>query len=142
MALDCAQERGVYMRILIVDDDRVSREVLYKVASAYGNCDLAIDGIEAVEAYSFSHDEGCPYDVIILDIMMPLFEGNKVLKRIRAFEAKNNITKENRIKAVIVSALYSPRLLEELNTYEISEYIRKPLSVEVLKKVLDSIKTG
>jgi two-component system chemotaxis response regulator CheY len=127
------------MRILIVDDDKISRELLFSVSSGYGKCDLAIDGIEAIEAFGFAYEEGMPYDVMLLDIMMPLIEGNKVLKKIRAFEGKNKIAKDKKVKVVIVSALYNPKLVEELSTYEIYEYIRKPVNLDLLKKVFNSL---
>lgn len=129
------------MRILIVDDDKVSREILFKVAMSYGKCDMAIDGIEAVEAFGMAHEEDDPYDVILLDIMMPLFDGNTVVKRIRAFEDKKNISKEKMVKVIIVSALYNPNLLDDLEKYGVHQCIRKPVNIELIKKALESVKT-
>lgn len=135
------EKRKGKMRILIADDDRVSREIIFITASDYGKCDLAINGVEAVEAFSIAHSEGKPYDLVLLDIMMPLFEGNKVIRKIRSFEDKKGIICEKRIKAVIISALLNPKLIEELSEFEIYEYIKKPISIAQLKKVLDSLGT-
>ena len=59
------------MRILIAEDDYVSRTFLYKFLSNYGECDVTVDGIEALEVFIMSLDEGQHYDLICLDIMMP-----------------------------------------------------------------------
>lgn len=38
------------MRILIAEDDLASRKFLSRFLSAYGECDITIDGMEALEA--------------------------------------------------------------------------------------------
>lgn len=42
------------MRILIAEDDYVSRQFLFKLLSQYGECDMVIDGMEAIEAFMMS----------------------------------------------------------------------------------------
>jgi len=74
------------MRILIAEDDYASRKFLYKFLSAYGECDITIDGIEAVDAFMLALDEGKPYDLVCLDIMMPKLDGTRALKAIRDVE--------------------------------------------------------
>jgi two-component system chemotaxis response regulator CheY len=59
------------LRILIVEDDKVSSDNLLKALSEYGVCDIAINGIEAVDAFLLAYDEGSPYDIIMLDLMLP-----------------------------------------------------------------------
>ena len=39
------------MKVLIVEDDFASRKLLQSILSRYGTCDIAIDGIEAVDAF-------------------------------------------------------------------------------------------
>ena len=39
------------MRILIAEDDRLSRVFLKKFLSSYGTCDVAVDGMEALDAF-------------------------------------------------------------------------------------------
>ena len=62
------------MRVLIAEDDFASRKFLYKFLSNYGECDMTIDGEETLEAFSMAYDEGMPYDLICLDIMMSKME--------------------------------------------------------------------
>jgi two-component system chemotaxis response regulator CheY len=74
------------MKILIVEDDSISRKILYKFMSEYGECDITVDGMEGLDAYLIALNEGNAYDLICLDIMMPKVDGVKVLKTIREIE--------------------------------------------------------
>lgn len=86
------------MRILIAEDDFACRKFLYKFLSLYGDCDITIDGIEAIDAYMIALDEEKPYDLICLDIMMPKMDGKKVLKAIRDIERQREIEESRRVK--------------------------------------------
>ena len=78
--------RDKQVRILIVEDDFVSRKLLLKIMSPIGECDAACNGKEAWEAFGAAHAEGNGYDLILLDIMMPEMDGREVLSRIREYE--------------------------------------------------------
>ena len=75
------------MKILIAEDDLTSRQFISKYMSAYGECDVTVDGIEAIEAFIIGLDSKNPYDLICLDVMMPKVDGIKALKTIRELEA-------------------------------------------------------
>ncbi len=77
------------MKILIVDDDFVTRKILMATLKSVGDCDLACSGLEAIEALQDAERGGTSYDLVLLDIMMPEMDGLEVLKRIRTFENKN-----------------------------------------------------
>jgi two-component system chemotaxis response regulator CheY len=79
------------MKILIAEDDLTSRKFLSKFLSKYGECDIVIDGLEALDAFLISLKEKKPYDLICLDIMMPKVDGVKVLKNMKVLEAQYNI---------------------------------------------------
>ena len=78
------------MRILIVEDDLASRKIMLKILSKYGECDVTVDGLEAVDAFMLAQKENKPYDLVCLDIMMPKLDGVNVLKVIRSLEDKKN----------------------------------------------------
>lgn len=48
------------MRILIVEDDFVGRKVMHKLLMEYGECDIAVDGAEAVKAFDLAWESGNP----------------------------------------------------------------------------------
>ena len=84
------------MRILIAEDDRISRSFLQKFMQSYGEVDMAVDGMEAVDLYMDSIKQNNRYDLLCLDIMMPKVDGLKVLKVIRQLE--KNKTLRNALK--------------------------------------------
>jgi len=127
------------IKILIAEDDLVSRKYLSKVLSNYGDCDLVIDGLEAVDAYMMSMSEKEPYDLICLDIMMPKIDGVKVLKTIRDLEAQEGITADKRVKIIMTTALGETDVIQTSLDYGCDAYASKPIDVakmiEVMKKI-------
>lgn len=128
------------MKILIAEDDYVSRKFLMKFLSKYGNCDLTVDGMEAIEVFLMELEEGNYYDLICLDIMMPKVDGIKVLNTIRKLEEERKIPKEKRAKIIMTSALNAT---DEVNdSFELGSeaYAVKPIDTDKLVDVL--IKLG
>jgi two-component system chemotaxis response regulator CheY len=70
------------MKILIVDDDKISREVLRKFIAAQPEhqVTLAADG---EEGWALLDDPSRYFDVVFLDLTMPSMDGFELLKRIR-----------------------------------------------------------
>ena len=93
------------MRILIVEDDFVGRKVMQQLLLEYGQCDVAVDGLEAVKAVDLASEANEPYDVMFLDIMMPNMSGHEALKIIRDKEKERGVTPQNEVKVIMTSAL-------------------------------------
>lgn len=125
------------MRILIAEDDLVSRKFLFKFLDRYGECDLVVDGLEALDACLLAIKEDKLYDLICLDIMMPKVDGVKVLKSIRDLEKQKGIAPEKRSKIIMVTALGETQLVQ--NAFEIGcdAYAAKPIDTVKLVKVLE-----
>ncbi len=66
------------MRILVVEDEFVSRKILSKMRSSYGEIDIAVDGLEAIEAFTLAREEGESYGLICLDFMRPELDGQNI----------------------------------------------------------------
>ncbi len=127
------------LKILIIDDDKASSNFLLKVFSDYGDCDIAIDGIEAVDAFILALEEGVPYELISLDLMLPLLEGENVLAAIRKIENDKRVDSLKRVKVIVTSALNDTGLTRDLEKFGISGYFMKPLDVDQIKKFISSI---
>ena len=93
------------MRILIVEDDSVGRRLLHKFLSNYGECDIAIDGLEAIDSFLAAINENKRYNLICLDIMMPKLDGMKVLRGNRDMEKQKGICNDARVKRMMTSGL-------------------------------------
>jgi Response regulators consisting of a CheY-like receiver domain and a winged-helix DNA-binding domain len=124
------------MKILVAEDDLVSRKFLLKFFSSYGRCDLVVDGLEAVDAFLLSVQEKDFYDVICLDIMMPKVNGTKVLKAIRDLETQQGMLPEKRSKVIIITALAETQFVQ--NAFEVGceAYVMKPVDTNKLTEVL------
>jgi two-component system chemotaxis response regulator CheY len=126
------------MRVLIVEDDFVSRKLLGKVLSHYGECDVAVNGKEAVNAFSMALDEGNPYDLVCMDIMMPELDGQEALKEIRRLEKERGVPEQDQVKAVMTTALDDPRnVVESMYRGGAMAYLVKPID---RKNLLDEVR--
>jgi two-component system cell cycle sensor histidine kinase/response regulator CckA len=80
--------RGTYfMRILIVDDEVVSRKKLREIMDAFGQCIMVENGTDALRIATSQN----PPDLILLDIIMPGMDGYEVCKRLKADRKTSNI---------------------------------------------------
>lgn len=126
-------------KILIVEDDMVSRKFLNKVLREYGDCDLVVDGLEAIDAFLISLKENSPYDLICLDIMMPKIDGVKVLKAMRDLENEKNISKENKSKIIMTTALGESDIVKTAFEYGCDAYASKPIDLDKFREVLGKL---
>ena len=93
------------MKTLIVDDDFSSRLLLQTVLSKYGECHVAVDGTEAVEAFRATKEQGPDYDLICMDIMMPRMDGQTAVREIRELETAWGRHASAAVKIVMTTAL-------------------------------------
>lgn len=127
------------MKILIAEDDYVSRKFLYKFLSTYGECDVTVDGMEAVEVFASALDKKEYYDLVCLDIMMPEVDGIKALKTIRLLEKERNISDHEKCKIVMTTALNDPDGI--FKSYELGSeaYAVKPIDTVELVEVMTQL---
>ncbi|MBF0563740.1 MAG: response regulator [Nitrospirae bacterium] len=125
------------MRVLIAEDDFTSRTLLQHFLAPYGDCDVTVNGTEAVEAFLLAIDEGQSYDLICLDIMMPELDGLKVLKAIRDKEKALGISPKEESKIIMTTALDSPKnVIEAYYRGGCTDYLTKPIDTQKLLSLL------
>ncbi len=125
------------MKILIVEDDFVSRLLLQELLKPYGACHLAANGEEALAAFSRLLDQKTPYDLICLDIMMPGMDGQEVLKQIREMERQRGIGCTDSVKIIMTSALADAKnIMHALVRGPSDGYLTKPLDPSKMVKLL------
>lgn len=127
------------MKILIAEDDMVSRKFLSKFLSQFGECDLVVDGLEALDAYMLSIKEKEPYDLICLDIMMPKVDGVKVLKAIRELEIQKGILPEKRTKIIMTTALAETKFVQSAFEIGCEAYAAKPIDTKKFVEVMEKL---
>ncbi|QGY40994.1 response regulator [Pseudodesulfovibrio cashew] len=125
------------MRILIVEDEFTSRKLLTALLADYGQCDTASDGVECVDIFTKALDEGKPYDLLCMDIMMPNKDGHQALKEIRAIESQRGIPPSQESKVIMVTALNDPKtVVKAYYKGGAAAYLPKPIEVETLTAIL------
>ena len=132
--------KGVNMRTLIVEDEFGSRKLLQGMLASFGECDLAVNGQEAVEAFKAAWTEGNPYDLILMDILMPVMDGQAALEAIRSIEKQMGIIGSQEAKVIMVTALGDPKtVVEAFYKGGATSYIVKPIDhdklLEEMRKV-------
>ncbi len=127
------------MRILIVEDDFISRKVLEKQLTSYGEVDVTVNGREALDAVRMQLDQGDPYNLICLDIMMPEMDGQESLREIRAAEKNSGIAGLDRARIVMTTALNESRDILSSFRDECDGYLVKPIKKQDIKKLFDML---
>lgn len=127
------------MRILIAEDDFASRKVILKFLSEYGECDVTVDGMEAVDAFMMALEEDNPYDLICLDVMMPVMDGYQALKSIREIEKEHGIAEEDMAKIIMTTALNEEKNIKKAFELGCTVYCAKPINMAQLKSTLEKL---
>ena len=120
------------LKVLIVDDNFVNRKILTKFIEKIASCDIVVNGVEALEAIRLSHKERMPYDLVLLDIMMPEMDGQETLSRIRAIEKKKGIYTLDGVKVIMVTAVSDPKAIMQAFRSGCESYNVKPVTRQSL----------
>lgn len=114
------------MRILLADDDELVLESIKTALELRGfHVTEASDGEEALEKFA----EGRPWDLVILDLVMPERDGESVLQEIK----RNNPT----AKVMIISGAGKTRSYRFLKTFPDVEFLPKPFTTPRLLSAVD-----
>ena len=124
------------MRILIAEDDLVSRKFLSTFLSKYGECDQVVDGLETVDAFLLALEEKEPYDLICLDVMMPKADGVNALKAIRSLEKQNGVAPEKRARIIMTTALEEAQFVRAAFDSGCEAYAAKPIDTKKFTEVM------
>ncbi len=119
-------------KILIIDDDRVSRSLTQKALQAEDYAITSVeDGPKGVTAYLNSL-ASAPFDLIVLDIGMKGMDGLRVLKMIRQEEASRGIpgAKVRSVPVIMLTASVEHR--QKAFETGCSDYMVKPVAAGML----------
>jgi signal transduction histidine kinase/ActR/RegA family two-component response regulator len=116
------------LRILIVEDNPVNQKVIMSVLRKFGyEASVSNNGAEAVEAFG-RH----AYDMVLMDLQMPVMNGYEATRRIRELEGSG--------KSCYITALSAAVLSEERESAlatGMDNFIGKPVRVEEISHVLE-----
>ncbi|MFR7438841.1 MAG: ATP-binding protein [Fusicatenibacter saccharivorans] len=122
------------LHILLAEDNELNMEIAEFVLQNEGaGVTKAWDGQEAVEL--FRNSEPGEFDVILMDIMMPVMNGYEATKMIRSLDRED--AKEIPIIAMTANAFTEDRI--RAKEAGMDEHVAKPVDVELLIKVIHKL---
>jgi two-component system chemotaxis response regulator CheY len=124
--------QGKQMRVLLVEDDFSSRLVLQTFLSKHGECHVAVNGKEAVDAFRSALEHGERYHLICMDIMMPELDGRQALRQIRDLEEKFGILSATGAKIIMTTAVNDVKEVGRCFHELCDSYLVKPIDLATL----------
>ena len=122
------------LHILLAEDNELNMEIAeFMLQNEGADVIKAWNGQEAVEL--FRKSEPGEFDVILMDIMMPVMNGYEATKMIRSLERED--AKEVPIIAMTANAFTEDRI--KAKAAGMDEHVAKPVDVELLIKVIHKL---
>lgn len=116
-----------HLKILVVDDDDLNRRMMQILLTREGHdVALAANGMDAVDAVKYQK-----FDIVFMDLQMPVVDGVEASRRIREWENGASHT-----FIVALTASYFPEEGHLLFDAGIDNYIAKPFEVEHIQRML------
>ena len=123
--------------ILLVEDNELNREIAQEILREYGFLvDSAENGAVAVEKVSTAAPGS--YDLVLMDVQMPVMNGYEATKAIR--RSPHELAKTIPIIAMTANA-FSEDIQHSLAA-GMNAHVSKPIEMKVLEKTIRSIKSG
>ena len=113
-------------RVLLVEDNIINQEIIIGLLDNSGIIiDIANNGKEAIDLYKRENNK---YDLILMDIQMPIMDG---------YEATALIRNENKsIPIIALSANAMQNDIEQTKSVGMNEHLNKPIDVDMLYSIL------
>jgi len=129
-------------KVLIVDDEETSREIaLFDLQDAF-DCVTAVDAFDAYEKLSQAFKLKEPFNITVLDEIMPGMDGVALLKIIRINEKYMQAVKDSPMKFVIMSSVESEKYLQKIYSAlwdDRFSFVKKPFDKGQLLQIIISI---
>ena len=127
-------------RALIVDDSRYQRHLIIQALGSLFTAEEAANGKEAIARFAAAQAAGAPFDLVVMDILMPVLSGHEGLAGIRRLEEAAGVPEDRRVPAVMLSSLDDPaNMLRAQFESGAQAYVTKPFSPQTLMEALASL---
>jgi len=93
------------LRFLIVDDDESIHVYLQAMLAPYGEFETALNGEEGLKRFTEALETGNPFDVVMMDILMPGMDGHETSLRMRTLERASCVPEEDRFTLIMTTCL-------------------------------------
>lgn len=122
------------LKILLVEDNLLNQRIVTFSLKKYNHeVTIANDGVEALERFREQK-----YDVILMDIMMPVMDGLEATVKIREIESLENFAVRTPIIALTANTMDNDR--DKCISFGMDDFMTKPFDIEVLKSIFIELK--
>jgi len=117
---------GEGLMILLVEDNLLNQRVVtFSLKKYKHDVVIANNGVEAIEKF-----RGSKFDVILMDIMMPVMDGIEATVKIREIERLDKIEERTPIIALTANTMDNDR--DKCISFGMDEFMAKPFDIEKL----------
>jgi two-component system chemotaxis response regulator CheY len=127
------------MKILVVDDEVVSREKMASILRTFGSCQVVENGIVAINCFWEAWNNWVPYDLITLDISMPGQDGLETLRKIRNLEKDKKVPHDHRVKIIMVTGEADKDTVVSCIKKGCNDYVVKPFNRETVEQKIHKL---
>lgn len=122
-------------RTLLVEDNTINLKILIMLIKKLGYpYETANDGLQALQAYKAAKGA---YDVILMDIQMPVMDGMQASQHIREYEKERDMAPTT---IVALTGLGSSEVRDQALEMGIDMLLTKPVPMKVLKSIIDNLR--
>ena len=125
------------MKSLIAEDDFTSRVVLKSFLTQYGECDIAEDGKVAVDAVKEAREKNIPYDLVCMDLGMPVMGGQEAIREIRYQEEAGEVLRTTKI--IVTTGLSDMENITNALVGKCNAYLMKPIDIRRLTREMRAL---
>ncbi|MBA4367556.1 MAG: hypothetical protein C0403_07945 [Desulfobacterium sp.] len=128
------------LRILIVDDDDISRQKMETILEELGECTAAKNGQDAITFFQTALKQEKFFHLITMDYSMPELSGVETLSQIRKIESVGKVSSGNCAKIIMVTRHSDKENVITCLQAGCNEYIVKPFNQETIFQRLKKLK--
>ena len=119
--------------IMIVDDDKLTCNLISKIFDKKYNIIIANNGQEAIDKLKSSKENSVNISCVFLDLIMPVLDGFSVLDYLN----DNNYL--NKLPVIIISGNYDKETRKRAYSYQIADMLEKPFNAQVIRHRIENL---
>jgi len=128
------------VKCLVVDDDELGRELTLLCLEGIADCMTADNGLVAVEMFRTAFEEGKPFDLILLDLLMPEMDGSTAAIEIRQIEKEWGVSVNDGVKIIVISSLNTPNdIIQAYVSAKSAAHLVKPVQPDKLISAMNKL---